>query len=549
MPKISSSEEAKKLNAKAQPPKAKAKRAATIKAKAELRNIQAFSDGIVRNALFDINPKTNHTYAEDFVLTVRKAALANPNSQAGQLLAAMLLSPEAIERMDRESEKIIARDVAFARYRLASTMFKEQKEVLDDRISRRVANMCSRRAGKTELNARILLDMCLDANSPCSYIHLTKSNAVAQLFDLCVQNAAVAGLVITNGRDRKGDKNKGLIEFSNGSSIRFGGNSNKDEIEKIRGYKYRCVIIDEAQSQKNLRYLVEEVLEPLLFDYADSRLYLTGTPPRIPHTYFERCFKSREYKSYHWDMRQNPFIPNADAELERICKAKGLTLDSPFIRREYLGLIEYDTEALVFKGYVTYGTVPDDFVPTNVYIGVDFGFSDYNSVITFVSDNARRRGYVTDERKFNKAAVTEIVDNVRKAVDAAKELCVKRNRAFDLNNIGIYCDTNEKSIVYELCMTYNLPAYCAYKYDKMMALSQLADWTRTGAVQVPSDGVLQDEFEQTVYKRDLETDAILPEIDDDVFHPDATDALLYLSRQWAFDIGADTGGDARAVTD
>ena len=51
------------------------------------------------------------------------------------------------------------------------------------------------------------------------------------------------------------------------------------------------------------------------------------------------------------------------------------------------------------------------------------------------------------------------------------------------------------------------------------------------------------EFEQTVYKRD-EQDNITAEIDDDLFHPDAVDALLYASRQFAYDIGDETGGES-----
>lgn len=549
MPRKITKDNASDLANKSHSKKAEAKRKATIKAKQEVRNVQALTDNLVKNALFDINPKTNHTYAEDFILGVRNAALMNPNGKAGLLLASMLMSPETIERMDKESEKIIARDIAFARYRLSSTLFKEQKQVIDDKLSRRISEICSRRAGKTELNARILIDASLEPNSPCAYIHLTKTNAIAQLFDLCLNAAEIAGLQIANGKDRRGNKNDGVIEFVNGSSIRFGGNSNKDEEEKIRGYKYRCVIIDEGQSQRNLRYLVEEVIQPLLFDYADSRLIITGTPPRVPHTYFEKCFRSKEFTPYHWDMTVNPFIPNAQKELEDLCRRKGVTMDSPFIKREYLGLIEYDTEALVFKNYKTYSTLPDDFIPTHIYIGVDFGFSDYNAVITFIADNARRIGYVTEERKFNKATVSEIVDNIRGAVQNAKDFCIKRNHGFDLNNCGIYCDVNEKSIVYELAMSHQLPAYCAYKYDKNMAMAQLADWARAGALLVPAGGVLCDEFEQTVYKRDMETDAILPEIDDDIFHPDATDALLYLSRQWAFDLGEATEGDAKKVTD
>jgi hypothetical protein len=57
---------------------------------------------------------------------------------------------------------------------------------------------------------------------------------------------------------------------------------------------------------------------------------------------------------------------------------------------------------------------------------------------------------------------------------------------------------------------------------------------------------MEDEFEKTVYKRD-DNDVITNEIDDDQFHPDAADALLYASRQMAFDFGDDSGGQAKEI--
>lgn len=76
-----------------------------------------------------------------------------------------------------------------------------------------------------------------------------------------------------------------------------------------------------------------------------------------------------------------------------------------------------------------------------------------------------------------------------------------------------------------------------------MAIAQLSDWCRTGRITNIYGGVLSNEFEQTVFKRD-EQDNIMSEIDDDLFHPDAIDALLYASRQYAYDCGEDSGGES-----
>lgn len=128
-------------------------------------------------------------------------------------------------------------------------------------------------------------------------------------------------------------------------------------------------------------------------------------------------------------------------------------------------------------------------------------------------------------------------------VDRAKRL----NKDADLTNITIVTDSNEKAICYELSMNNKLPAYPCYKYDKVMAISQLSDWCRTGKIKVLKDGYLAEEFDMTVYKRD-DNDNITSEIDDS-YHPDIADALLYASRQMWFAVGAEGGGISKDQKD
>lgn len=540
----------KKAQAARKKPENKEKQAMTIKIKQVTNQlVQGEILNYIREALTAVDPETKKSWYQKFVQTYMSDALENPNGRPAQLLAANIFSDNVLNKLDAETDKIIAKDIAFARYRLNQTLFDKQRQVVDDRLSKAKCVICGRRSGKTEMNARLAVDAALQPNTPVCYIHLTFNNGIAQLFDLVVAAANAISLQIVNGNG-KGDKTDGLIEFANGSSIRFRGNANKQETEKVRGFKYRLVIIDECQSQRNLRYLIEDIIQPLQMDYADSCLVLTGTPPRVPHTYFEQAYLGTEFKAFHWDMRDNPYIPNVNEALEDICRKKGLAMDSPLIQREYLGLIVYDTEALVYKGYSTYsGEIPNTFIPERVYIGVDFGFSDFNAIVAVAANTTQKKAYVLSEEKFNKATVTDIVDAVNRAMNKSKDFIVQHNKNVDINScINIFCDTNEKSIAYELYQTYRLPANCAYKYDKDMAIEQLAEWMRNGTLSIPKDGVIANECEQTVHPRDVETDAILPGYDDDVFHPDALDALLYASRQFAFDIGDDTGGQGRKVT-
>lgn len=543
------SENQKKATKNAQSDSAIAKRNTTKDVTKAMRLVQPAVLETIKNALLTPDQQTGRAWYEDFIDIFLSDAKENPNGRPAQIMASNLFSIDILQKLDQETEKMIARDVAFARYRLSATLFREQKQVFEDQLSAFICEMCGRRAGKTELNARSLVSSALEPNTPVCYIHLTFNNAIAQLYDLVLQSSKIAGLDIVNGEKHEGSRSDGEIIFSNGSSIKFRGNANKQEIEKIRGYKYKKVIIDEAQSQKNLRYLIEDVLQPLLLDFQHSQLILTGTPPRIPGTYFETAYRGIEYQSYHWDLRSNPFIPNHAEVLNDICKRKGLTMESALIKREYLGEIVYDMEALCYRNYVTYeGELPGDFKPNRCYIGVDFGFCDYNAVITLVADTLNKRAYTLRESKFNHATATDVMQDVQKAFEGAKELIFKRNPSVPLDSaITIYCDTNEKQIAYELSQTYRLPAYCAYKHDKNMAIEQLSTMLSSGEIKIKKGGALEDEAQHTVHPRDEDTDAILPGYDDEVFHPDAFDALLYASRQYLFETGGDYGGEGSKV--
>ncbi len=534
----------KKASKNSHTPEAQAKRTTTL---AEKRAINRLVQGEVLNCLreniFEVDEQTNLTWYERFLKTYMTEALKNPESRPAQTLAQNFFSSDILSKLDAETDRILAKDIAFSRYRLNETLFEKQRIVIADKFTSNKCIICGRRSGKTELNARLLVDACLEPDTPCCYIHLTFNNGIAQLYDLVINAAQTINFPI-----KSESRNDGYIEFANNSIIRFRGNANKAESEKVRGFKYKLVIIDECQSQRGLKYLVEDIIQPLQLDFEKHYLILTGTPPRIPHTFFEGCYKGNEFKPYHWDMRDNPFIPNPQIALEDICKKKNLTLESSLIQREYLGQIVYDTDALVYRGYKTYKEIPSDFIPNKTYIGVDFGFNDYNAIITLTADTIHRRGYVTRQSKFNKAAVTDIIKDVNEAMLEAQKFIFKRNPNIPLDSaIFVICDTNEKPISYELSQNYRLPVYNAYKYDKMLSIAQLSEMLRTGEIKTTEEGAIADECEQVIYKRDEETDAILNEIDEDVFHPDGLDALLYASRMYCFDCGYETGGQGEKL--
>lgn len=529
----------KKATQKAHTKESMAKQIASRKRNTLVRNEMMTA---LREVLLEENSKGTEKYRL-FIDAYIKDAIKKPSGKCGIQLATMFINGETLKSMDDIVLKDTTKNIDFMKYKIKDGCFKEQRDVIDDiKFYDKMLVMCGRRSGKTEMMARLINEVALDADSPIFYIGLTFDSAINQMFDLVIKCAEEIGNEILDS-----SRNDGIIRFANGSVVHFKGNNTLHDQEKLRGYKAKLVIIDEAQSQRSLKSLIEDIIEPLLSDYKDSTLILSGTPPRLPKTYFEHAWNTTAYKKYHWDMRNNPFIPNAEETIKKICESKGLTLESPLIQREYLGLIVYDKEAQIFKDYKTFSytpnedyriyNIPQDFVVDRIYIGNDYGWSDFNGIVGIACNTQLKKGYVYYAHKFNKATVSDIVKSNQLCVEEGRKLLMKNTNA-DVNAIEIYGDTSDNSIMAEMSRNYDLPCHKAFKYDKDMAIEQLAEQMRNGNLQIPQDSPLTEECEMTLHPRD-EEDNILPSIDDSVYHPDILMALLYASRRMLFDWGID----------
>ena len=329
-----------------------------------------------------------------------------------------------------------------------------------------------------------------------------------------------------------GSPGSGTITLDNGNTITFGGYNNKGDIDKFRGFHYGLICLDEISHLRNPNVLMKETLEPALMDYGtEGHIVMTGTPPRIKANYAYELWHNDNIKHYHWSFMDNPFIPGKEAVIETACKEHGVDQNAPFIQREYFGNMEaFDTEAMIFNGYKTYDKLPDR-TWNRAYIGVDWGYEDKAAVVSMVVDDKNKEMYVTKCWSYSKKSISEICEEVKSQLLALQQLRIAQKP-------WIICDSNEKSAVYELYQTYHIEnAFCAYKYDLDVGIDQLSQWLRTGNIKVPVDpnSELTKDLDNSVFERDEETDQLTHEISDE-YHPNAAMALLYASRQFAFDV-------------
>ena len=523
------SERAKALRAKDDPAKKAAggaKQSVTKAAKSALNRITTETQDYLREQLL-MPDKNGHIYVHDFINSFLAEAKGNPNSRAASMLAMSMFTPDLLAKLDNEVNNQMAKDLEFFEYRLSKLLYDKQLQVFNDPFDHLMA-ICGRRAGKTIMNSRFLVKKCLKPGSRALYVNLSFDNAIRQMWDEVLKAAQAIDFTVTNST-----KSSGFIEFANGSTIQFRGNNNKAAIDLVRGFHYNLAILDEVQGQCQIRYAIDDVLEPALRDDKGT-LLLTGTPPRDPFSYCKELWESGRYHTYNWNMTHNPFILDHETAIKEICEAKNRTIDDPLIQREYFGLFTPDTEARVYN-IQTYDNVPKTFIPEIAYIGVDTGFTDYNGIATLMTgkNNGKLECYIIDEAKFNHSTIQLIAETIKQNI----------NKLPNGLPYEVIVDQASHQIAYELQQTYSIDnVYCSYKYDEAMSISQLQDLFQAGIIKAKADGYVVNESERIMWKRDIETDLLTDEIDDDNFHADIMDAVRYASRQLIFEYSDDLKG-------
>lgn len=504
----------------------KAKIAASETMTRKLRRVQPEIDQAIQDKLFS-RDTSGKTFITSFISKCIDEAKKDPNSRMGVYMADKIFgSGDLITRLDAEVNKAMARDTAFQQYQIRNTLYDKQQEVYDNSTDKFMIVINSRRSGKTELMGRLLAKRVCRPDQHCVYINRSFDAAVRQIQKPLETALEAAGL------HYRGTINGGKIEFDNGSWILIVGNNNASDVNKLRGEKLALVLCDECGHMRHLRELINEIIAPATMDYADSQIVMVGTPPRTRNGFVQELWEKGNIKKYHWTFKDNPFIPNKDNVIQEACEMFGISTDSNFIKREYLGdMYAYDTEAIYVKHYDK--AEPDkNKLFSHAYVGVDWGYEDKAAVVGMLADKNAKKLYIVKDWSEAKKGIVEISQRVQEMVEY-----LKNNYRLD-REPQVICDTNEKSAAQDLYTTYHIPnVMLAYKYDLNYALDQLADWFTASTVVVsPNAKATIEDADNMIWKRNEDTDQIIHELDDDSYHGNAMFAVLYASRQFAYDV-------------
>lgn len=159
-----------------------------------------------------------------------------------------------------------------------------------------------------------------------------------------------------------------------------------ESIETLRGQKFTFLVLDEVAMMRNFWVGWHEVLRPALADLKGGALFIS-TPKGFNHFYdlynlAQDPIKGKEYESFHFTTRDNPFIPS-----EEIDKAQQEMEENRFAQ-EYMADFR-KAEGLVYKDFDRSKHVFSEVIPIREIrriASVDFGWTNPTCVLTIVID-------------------------------------------------------------------------------------------------------------------------------------------------------------------
>lgn len=457
------------------------------------------------------------------ILTTKKGDARNPltpfvKEGISKLQESSLVQLDRLVKQTAEYYAPDTTDSEFIEYRLSKRLFPWQKQVLNS-TAKKITLCCGRRSGKSFGMAYIAVNHCTQAVD--NFNGFTKPRKVAIIGLTTEKEANIVWQPLLTAADiskmpYKANHSNYTINFNNGTSIQIFGNNNKKDRENIRGAEYSLILIDEAQSQNNLSYLLTDILGPIITG-RDSTTILAGTGSLTGRgTWVDLC-ESPSYQHFHYTMADNPSTP--PTALDDVLRDNKWTPDNLTYQREFLALHVIDTTRTIIPKWHTVKEVPSNFIATGCYVGVDYGYEDYNAFVPIVWNNEGNI-YCLKSIKFNHASSEDIVNK-------AKELEDELNRQYKVKPIFI-ADNSDQSISQSIFRR-GITIYNAYKVDLLAQITDTKEYVVNGTIQFVEADTKEmiEEFKNLVWKWDEANKCVIYEEDKEYYHGHVFHALRY----------------------
>lgn len=421
----------------------------------------------------------------------------------------------------------------------------KQLEVLNSGSGTKICE-CSRRSGKSRLMAAWALMTCLSKPRTNALIIGQTQELEEGIVDAELQ-MMIDDLQL---KDSKG-KRLNWRRLENNSKLMVRGLSNTRQPDVIRGFgRAKFVGIDEFfhLDDTDLEYLQENVITPMQQDFGMEFIQLLcGTPASRRGTWGDKVWDTWKIPHFHWTSFDNPYEPDPDAFIDRICLERGITRDHPTIRREYLGEHGiYETEWMLYPRWETYNLEKDGVYPQinvdSIYCGIDYGTRACSALVAVAWDTVARRGFVWFESKFTmnecgpgEAQFERLQEMVRQCWSQAFTFFPKMPKK-EANNCMVWsADYSDKMLTQLLAYKVNLQGETLHiniqdamkgKGSKNLMRDKIRGLLATGSLLLPEDGLTETECKLTMLKKD-KLGNVTDQLDDKLFHPDILPALRY----------------------
>ncbi len=457
----------------------------------------------------------------------------------------MKLDPrKAAEELARRGSNLAKASHVVADIR--AELFDRQLNFIDD-PDRNKAAICTRRAGKTMMWPRYCLITALE--KPGSLIRvwaITRLRCKQLLWDEFLKAAHRHKIPI------KAHETELSIKLDNGSEIRFVGADKDQAAQRKRGDKTVLEVVLESQLfGPFLRTLVEDVAEPCLVD-TQGTMCLEGTPGPVPTGYWYWMTGGSEisgqwnsegmlvasgveqekerigagWSCHRWSLLDNPHLPHAKDEVERLRKRRNWTIDNPTYVREYLGRWVKDDGVLFYKynegrnGFDLSEVVPWGPGWKHV-LGWDLGSKDDMALVAWGWHPSKRELYEAGSWKKPGARADEVVQQIEKWEQLGMDFIAK---VADTGGGG-------RMYVEEVMSRYSHVFEKASKTDKLDHVRLMNDDLVSGFIKVQRGSLLAGEYSSLPKDPNWDPDSGKPPGEDPRFPNHCCDASLYSFRK------------------
>lgn len=361
--------------------------------------------------------------------------------------------------------------------KLRESLFDKQRAALDD-PSRFQVVRCGRRAGKTTyLACRHLIDALTAPDIVSITIHKSRNSRSAEAFKLEVRRLCELHKI-----PFRENLQEAFFSFTNGSLIIIRGAETVGEVDKLRGGKHRLASVDEAAFIRPivLRYLIDEVIEPALYDYRGV-LLLASTPSHalVGPFYDYDMGGARGWSRHYWNMTSNPHIPDAAAQMLEERERKGWAEDNPVYLRERLGQWVLSDDVLIIpisaeRNFVDALPPGPDWLYS---LSIDIGFNEPCAFVLGAWSPSHPNAYIVRAYKKSGLTPSDVGGEIR---ELQKQFTLTR----------VIMDTAGAGIGYktEIEKRFSLSITSAKKQNKTGNILFMQDDVRTGRVKVLRDG-------------------------------------------------------------